>query len=132
MTTRESVAPPSRDSAAKFDQVFVDGAFVSSEDARISVRAHALHYGTGTFDGIRGTWNEARQELFLFEPYAHFERLQRSANTLGLPLAYEPDELVEVTRTLLRTNDVREDVYVRPTGADARHRFPRDTSRCQA
>jgi branched-chain amino acid aminotransferase len=94
--------------------MFVDGALVSSEDARVSARAHALAYGTGTFDGIRATWNERQQELYLLEPHAHFQRLKHSANALGLTLAYEPDELVEATRALLRANDAQEDVYVRP------------------
>jgi branched-chain amino acid aminotransferase len=100
--------------AASFDTVFVDGAFVSADDARVSVRSHALSYGTGTIEGIRATWSEDRQELYLMEPLAHYERLRLSANALGLPLDRSPRELVDVTVELLRRNRVRADAYVRP------------------
>jgi len=94
--------------------VFVDGAFVESDAARLSVKAHVVSYGTGIFDGVRATWNEEHEELYLLEPLAHFERLQLSAKALSLPFDYSPQELVEATRVLLRTNNAREDTYVRP------------------
>jgi branched-chain amino acid aminotransferase len=100
--------------SARFDCVFVDGEFVSGDEARLSVKAHAVSYGTGTFDGMRATWNAEREELYLLEPLAHYERLRRSANALALPLGNSPEELVEATVELLRRNEAREDCYVRP------------------
>ncbi|MFD0536882.1 hypothetical protein ACFQY7_27320 [Actinomadura luteofluorescens] len=47
-----------------YDVVFVDGEFVSSDAARLSVLANVVSYGTGTFEGIRATWNQERGELF--------------------------------------------------------------------
>jgi branched-chain amino acid aminotransferase len=99
---------------ATSDVVFVDGEFVSAEEARVSVAAHALSYGTGVFEGIRATWSEDAQELFLLEPLAHYERLRQSAGALGLPLEQSPDELAAVTVELLRRARVRADTYVRP------------------
>jgi branched-chain amino acid aminotransferase len=97
-----------------YDWVFVDGAFVSCDDARLSVHANALSYGTGTFEGMRGTWNEDADELYLLEPLAHYERMQRSANALALPFPCPAQELVDITVELLRRNAARSDVYVRP------------------
>ncbi len=97
-----------------FDVVFVNGAFVDAGDARLSIKANAVSYGTGTFEGIRATWNEAHRELYLLEPLAHYERMSRSANALGLTLPLAPEELVAQTIELLRRNDARQDVYVRP------------------
>jgi branched-chain amino acid aminotransferase len=100
--------------AAGFDTVYVDGEFVDADAARVSIKAHAVSYGTGTFEGIRATWNAEHDELYVLEPLAHFERMRGSANALGLELPHEPQELVDITIELLRRNEARQDVYVRP------------------
>lgn len=107
-------SPSQTGAGTDFDCVFVDGEFRSSVDARVSIKANAVSYGTGTFEGIRATWNEARQQLFLLEPLAHYERMRCSANALGLTLPIAPAELVDITIELLRRNQARQDTYVRP------------------
>jgi branched-chain amino acid aminotransferase len=97
-----------------YDWVFVDGAFVSASDARLSALSNVVSYGTGTFDGIRAYWNQAHGELYLLEAEAHYERMSRSARILGLRLTVPVAELVSVTTELLRRNNVRTDAYVRP------------------
>ncbi len=109
-----TASPSNARQAAPFDTVFVDGEFVSRDDARLSVHAHAVSYGTGTFEGMRAIWNEAAQELYLLEPTAHYDRMRRSANALGMTLPYSTDELVTITVELLRRNEARSDTYVRP------------------
>jgi branched-chain amino acid aminotransferase len=96
------------------DIVYLDGGFVSADEARVNPRAHVLSYGTGTFEGMRAIWNDAVQELYLLEPHAHYDRMQRSANALGLSLPHGTTELVEITTELLRRNQARADTYVRP------------------
>ena len=66
-----------------FDLLYVDGAFLSADDARVSPWANALSYGTGTFEGMRAVWHDAAEELYLLEPHAHYDRMQRSANALA-------------------------------------------------
>jgi branched-chain amino acid aminotransferase len=100
--------------AAPCELVFVDGGFVKADSARVSVHAHALSYGTGTFEGIRAWWNEQRGELYLLEPLAHYRRLARSARILGLELGPTPEDLLGTTVELLRRNEVRTDAYIRP------------------
>ena len=39
---------------------FFHGQFVPLEEAKVSIMTHALHYGTGIFEGIRGNWNEEK------------------------------------------------------------------------
>jgi branched-chain amino acid aminotransferase len=109
-----SAVPTTPVRGPQFDCVFVDGEFVTTADARLSVHANAVSYGTGTFEGMRGTWNEEAHELYLLEPLAHYERMHRSANALGLPLPNAAPELVEITVELLRRNEARSDIYVRP------------------
>ncbi|WP_162830377.1 branched-chain amino acid transaminase [Amycolatopsis palatopharyngis] len=100
--------------AAPCDWVYVDGEIVPAEEAGVSVHAHALAYGTGTFEGIRAWWNVDHEQLYLLEVHAHYERLARSAKILGLRVPMSPERLVQATTELLRYNEVRTDAYVRP------------------
>lgn len=45
------------------------------EDAKMGVMTHCIHYGTAAFEGIRGNWNAAKKQLFLFRSKEHYERL---------------------------------------------------------
>src|SRR5688572_26510867 len=94
--------------------VFLDGEMVRYHDAYLPPMTHALHYGTGCFEGIRAYWNPAHNELYLLHAEAHFARLRRSASILRLSLPYSNDELVRLTLELLRRNDARTDTYIRP------------------
>jgi branched-chain amino acid aminotransferase len=94
--------------------VFYDGEFARYNDIRLGVMTHALHYGTGVFEGIRAYWNAKKEQLFLLEPAAHFERMKRSANVMRMRLPFNTEELVNFTLELLRRNDFKADVYVRP------------------
>jgi branched-chain amino acid aminotransferase len=101
--------------------VFVDDDFLPADEARVSAHANVLSYGTGTFEGIRASWNAEHEELYLLEAPAHYERLARSARVLGLELPYTTEYLVAVSRELLRRNGIRSDAYLRPLymlGAD--------------
>jgi branched-chain amino acid aminotransferase len=93
---------------------YYDGEFKRYHDIHLGLMTHALHYGTGSFEGIRAYWNEAKEQLFLLEPAAHFERLRRSARILRMTLPHSTEELVDLTVELLRRNQYRSDVYVRP------------------
>ena len=94
--------------------VFHEGEYVRYHDVHIGPMTHALHYGTGCFEGIRAYWNPEREQLFLLQGPAHYERLHRSARALRMELPYAVEELMEITLELLRRNGYRSDSYVRP------------------
>jgi branched-chain amino acid aminotransferase len=94
--------------------IFFDGEFARYHDVRLGVMTHALHYGTGTFEGIRAYWNPEQEQLYLLQGPAHYNRLHRSARVLRMELPYSTEELMEVTLELLRRNEYRTDTYVRP------------------
>src|SRR5438552_3719796 len=94
--------------------LFMNGEFLPAEQGVISVRAHGFAYGTGCFEGIRGYWNEQDQQVYLFRLREHYERLHRSCKILQISLPYTVDELIEITRELVRRNKQQQDVYVRP------------------
>ncbi|MBI4506579.1 MAG: aminotransferase class IV, partial [Chloroflexi bacterium] len=93
---------------------YLNGEFVPLDEARISIRTHALHYGTGCFEGIRGYWNDAERQLYVLHLREHFARFHRSARILFIRLPLSADELSEVTVELLRRNGDEHDVYIRP------------------
>jgi branched-chain amino acid aminotransferase len=93
---------------------WLNGAFVPDEQAMIGVKTHAFNYGTGCFEGIRGYWNEADEQVYLFRLREHFDRLARSCKIVGIGLIREPAELCDLTIELVRQNGYREDVYIRP------------------
>src|SRR4030088_1210223 len=94
--------------------VYLDGEFKRYGDARLGLMTHALHYGTGVFEGIRAYWNSKQEQLYLLEAAAHYERMRRSANVMRMTLPYSTEELVNFTVELLRRNQFKSDVYVRP------------------
>jgi len=93
---------------------FFEGRIVPIEQAKISVMTHALNYGTAAFGGIRAYWNDDEHQLFVFRPLDHFDRLLRSARILMMDFAYTPESLRDLLLDLLRREDYRQDVYIRP------------------
>jgi branched-chain amino acid aminotransferase len=94
--------------------VFYEGDFARYHDVKLGLMTHALHYGTAVFEGIRAYWNAKKSQLFLLQAAAHFERMHRSANVMRMTLPYSTEELVNYTLELLRRNQFKSDVYVRP------------------
>jgi branched-chain amino acid aminotransferase len=84
------------------------------EEAKIGILTHALHYGTGCFDGIRGQWNSEREQMFLFRVQDHYRRLLQGCKLLKMQLPYSIEELTRITVELVEKSGYREDVYIRP------------------
>ena len=93
---------------------FFKGRIVPIEEAKISIMTHGFNYGTGCFEGIRAYWNSEREQLYVFRLQEHYERMLRSARILRIDLPCSADELSEYTLELLRSENYREDVYIRP------------------
>jgi branched-chain amino acid aminotransferase len=94
--------------------VYAHGGFHRYADVRIGLATHALHYGTGCFEGIRAYWSEEAGQLLGFRIADHYDRLRQSARILHMDLPMSTPELCELTRELLRRTGDRQDVYIRP------------------
>ncbi|HEY5348096.1 MAG TPA: branched-chain amino acid transaminase [Candidatus Lustribacter sp.] len=94
--------------------VYAQGRFCRYDEAKIGLMTHALHYGTGCFEGVRGFWSARDEELYLFQLEDHYERLHASAKILMMNVPHSVAELVEITTELCARNNFRGDVYVRP------------------
>ena len=94
--------------------VYMNGAFRPESEAVLSVRSRALNYGLGCFAGIRGYRTDDGSQVNVFRLDRHLRRLEQSARILGLRLSGSAKALAEVIVDLLRRNQIREDVYIRP------------------
>ena len=93
------------------ETIWMDGEFVDWEDATVHVLTHALHYGTGIFEGARAYDTDRGTALFRWD--AHLDRLFDSAKPYELEIPFSREELTEATLELLRQNDLQS-AYVRP------------------
>lgn len=88
--------------------------FMPLSEAKIGILTHALHYGTGCFEGIRGNWDSEKERFCIFRLQDHYERMFGGCRILKINLAYSVDELCSVTTKLLEESGYHEDVYIRP------------------
>jgi branched-chain amino acid aminotransferase len=84
------------------------------QQATVSVAAHALHYGTGCFEGIRGYWDETQEELYILKLPEHIDRFFRSCGVLRIRPPFSQVEMCDLVREVLQRNGFRSDVYIRP------------------
>jgi len=87
-------------------KIYLDGKFVDSDEAKVSVFDHGLLYGDGVFEGIRLYGGN------IFRLEEHLERLEYSAKAIMLDLPMTRAELSEVTCETCRQNGLQ-DAYIR-------------------
>ena len=93
---------------------YFEGAVVPIEQATVSITNHTLHYGTGCFAGIRGYWNPAHEQLYVFRLADHYARFLHSNRLLFSDIGMDNAALQAATLDLLRQEGWRENVYIRP------------------
>ncbi len=92
-------------------KIWMDGTFVDWRDAKVHVLTHALHYGTGVFEGVRCYATDRGPAIFRLKD--HTERLFQSAKIIGLDIPFSVAELNEVQQELIRINAL-DSAYIRP------------------
>lgn len=91
--------------------VWKNGEFIPWGSASVHVSSHALHYGSGVFEGIRCYGTQAGPAMFRMD--AHLDRLYASAAVYGIRIPYPQQELGAAACELIRRNQFRS-CYVRP------------------
>jgi branched-chain amino acid aminotransferase len=86
--------------------IYIDGSFVDSADAKVSVFDHGLLYGDGIFEGIRA-YNGR-----VFKLDEHIERLYNAAKAIALDIPLSREEMGEVVLESCRRNGIA-DGYIR-------------------
>jgi len=95
----------------KVDKIWMDGTLVDWDKAQVHVLTHALHYGSGVFEGIR--CYETDDGPAVFRLTEHMQRFDRSARMLLMDLGYSVKEMVEAVKDTIRVNSL-DSCYVRP------------------
>ena len=100
-------------SLAKY--VYMNGEFVEWDKATVHVFSPAVKYGAGVFEGLRAYWNEEQEQLYVFRLKEHSDRLAFSQRAMRFETIFSSEEVSEKTLELLRRNEFREGVHIRPT-----------------
>lgn len=106
--------------------VWLDGQYVPADEAKVSFFAHALHYGTAVFEGVRCYDGPGGPAVFRLPE--HLERLRVSAKAYFMEYDWSDEQITEATLELIRRHEFRE-CYIRPlviTGEGAMGVKPRD------
>jgi len=89
----------------------MDGELVDWDKAQVHVLTHALHYGSGVFEGIRAYTTPDGPAVFRLTD--HMKRFERSAKMLFMDLGYTVEEMVEAVKETIRVNKLPA-CYIRP------------------
>jgi len=92
--------------------IWHNGQMVPWEQATVHVMAHALHYGSSVFEGIRVYKTPEGPQVFRLTD--HMQRFYDSAKIYRMPMPYERDELIDVCKQLITANDLMNGAYIRP------------------
>src|SRR5262249_14217868 len=72
-------------------KIWMNGRLVDFADAKIHVLTHAIHYGSGLFEGIR-CYNTRNQGPAIFRLDDHTRRLYDSARIYRMDIPFSVDE----------------------------------------
>lgn len=92
--------------------IWLNGRMVPWEQATVHVLAHAIHYGSSVFEGIRVY--KTPDGPMIFRLTDHISRLYDSAKIYRMPIPFEHDELVAVCKQIVHANDLTNGAYIRP------------------
>jgi branched-chain amino acid aminotransferase len=91
--------------------VWMNGELVEFEKATVHVLSHALHYGSGVFEGIR--CYDTPDGPAVFRLAEHVRRLENSCKIYRMPLRFSAEELAEAICETVRVNGLGS-CYIRP------------------
>ena len=92
--------------------IWLDGKLIPWNEANIHILSHSLHYGNAVFEGVRAY--QTKKGLAVFRLAEHTKRLLDSAKACLINVPYSYDELFKAQVELLKSNDFKDTVYLRP------------------
>lgn len=96
--------------------VWFNGEFVEWDNAKIHVAAHALHYGSGVFEGIRA-YKTRDGRTAVFRLREHLDRLFNSAKVYFIDIeedtGFTKEDLRHAVKETIERNGL-EECYIRP------------------
>jgi branched-chain amino acid aminotransferase len=98
-------------SIAKTEWIWRNGEFVNWDDATVHVTAHALHYGSSVFEGLRAYATPSGAAIFCLQ--AHVRRLLDSCRVMRMDLPYASEQVSAAILETVRRNGLGS-CYIRP------------------
>ncbi len=95
----------------KAEWIWKNGEFVKYADATVHITAHAIHYGSSVFEGVRAY--NTPDGAAVFRLPEHTRRLVNSAKIARIDLPYTEDELNAATVETVARNG-HDSCYIRP------------------
>jgi branched-chain amino acid aminotransferase len=96
----------------KLDSIWLDGSLVPWDQATDHLLAHTMHYGVGTFEGIRA-YQRSDGRTAIFRLREHIERLLDSCTICTMDCPYTRDQLIAACVEVVRANKIPA-CYLRP------------------
>ncbi len=95
----------------KADKIWMDGKMVDWDEAKVHVCTHALHYGSGIFEGMRAYETENGTAVFRLKE--HIDRLFNSAKIFKMEIPYTKEEFRQAVKDTIKANNLKSG-YIRP------------------
>jgi branched-chain amino acid aminotransferase len=92
-------------------KIWMNGALVDWKDATIHIASHAIHYGTGVFEGLRAYDSKTGTNVFRLEP--HMRRLIDSCRVYRMEPRWSQQQLEQAVLETVRLNGFKS-CYIRP------------------
>jgi branched-chain amino acid aminotransferase len=92
--------------------IWFNGKLVPWERATVHVLAHALHYGSSVFEGVRAY--ATPRGVVIFRLHDHTRRLFDSAKIYRLQIPFTPEQLNDACHQVLAANELSKGAYLRP------------------
>jgi branched-chain amino acid aminotransferase len=95
----------------KADRIWLDGQLVPWDEATVHVAAHALHYGSTVFEGIRAYSFPEGPAIFCLEE--HLDRLWASCKVYRMEIPFSRSGIRQAIMDTIQANGYNE-CYIRP------------------
>jgi len=95
----------------KSDKIWFDGQLIPWDQATVHVTAHAIHYGSSVFEGIRAYALPNGPAVFRLEE--HLDRLWNSCKVYRMEIPYTRQTIWQAILDTVRANDHKA-CYIRP------------------
>ncbi len=92
--------------------VWFDGKYVLTENAKVPITTHAIHYGTSIFEGVRAYWNG--KNLYVFRLDEHVKRFRRSGQFYNISLNFSDKVITDAITGICKKNKIKKSCYIRP------------------
>ena len=92
-------------------KIWMDGQLVDWRDAKVHVLTHTMHYGCGTFEGLRAYKTDKGTAIFRLQE--HTDRLFNSAKILRMTIPFSKEQVNAAQCEVVRSNQL-ESGYIRP------------------